>query len=408
MEVIARQDTIKRVRWSDKVEDYLRQFDWNQLFSTTLRTRMAAMNVARFISETIDEPFLRQVPELKAKVAAHRLNPSHEGSHDSLVLVCRRLMQLSERDLSPDDAQLRRDLLQYAITHMLSLFDLRYGDVKLMQAATGTLISGSFIAALIQRSFTPNDLDFFCGHDRTESIVRYFQNQLDCTFTVDPGDVEGYGNVHGVHRMTTLTTSRGNTIQIIESYSELPLELILNFHSAPTRGVVSANGFSHYEIRRARNGLALVTPDSLLIKTDDLDSQIVAWKILHKYKQRGVTFIFEYNVLHECGKHVECPATLRDTSDDGCLHVALPTIPIPNFSASDTPIFTWSLGPVGMCSTGRVNGRQVAHTRSFQHIIFRKLVTALMQIPAVPESPIRVHPWSDYWSTDGSADSDSE
>ncbi|KAK7056108.1 hypothetical protein R3P38DRAFT_1376506 [Favolaschia claudopus] len=317
-------------------------------------------------------------------------------------------MLAAERDLSRDDDLLCRQLLQYMITRLLSHFELQYGDVKLMQAATGTLISGSFIAALMQQSFTPNDLDFFCGYDQTDNIIRYFQNQHPSILTVDARDVESYGNVHGVHRVTTLSTPRGSIIHIIESFSDAPRELILNFHSAPTRGVVSSTTFSHYEIHRARNGLALVTPDSLFVKPEDSDSQIAAWHILHKYMRRGVTFIFEYNVPHECGQHIDCPATLRNTSDDGCLHIDLPTVPIPDFSASETPTLTWTLGPVGMCSTGRVNGRQVAHTRSFQHIIFRKLVSALMQIQSVPDTLIRVYPWSDYWSADGLDDSDSD
>ncbi|KAK6978175.1 hypothetical protein R3P38DRAFT_3235936 [Favolaschia claudopus] len=408
MEVIARQDTIKRVRWSDKVETYLHQFDWQQLFTSSLRTRMAAINVAKFIYTNVDQVFLDRVPELKEKVAAHSFNPNHEHDHESCALVFRRLMQSTARDLSPEDTKLRSELLQYMTTHLLSHFELRYGDVKLMQAATGTFISGSFVAALIHRTFLPNDLDFFCGYDRTENIVRYFENQLDSNFTVVSGDEEGYGNLHGVRRVTTLSTPRGSVIHVIESYSDSPLPLILNFHSAPTRGVVGWDKFSHFEVHRAKNGLALVTPESLTVKPDDLDSQVAAWRILHKYMRRGVTFVYEYNIPHECGKHIECPATLRTTSDDGCLHIQLPAVKIPEFSSPATPTFAWTLGPVGMCSTGRLNGNQVIHTRAFHHLIFRKLVSALMQTHSTPDVLIRVYPWSDYWSTDGLDDTDSD
>ncbi|KAK7002267.1 hypothetical protein R3P38DRAFT_1730601 [Favolaschia claudopus] len=424
LEVIARQDTIKRLLWGDKVEGYMRQFDWQQLFTTALRNRIAAINVAKFISKAVDEVFLSRVLDIEERVSAHRLNPSHERDHNAFALVFRRLMQPTARELSLEDKNLRRDLLQYMVTHMLSQFELRYGDVKLMQAATGTFISGSFIAALIHRPFPLNDLDFFCGYDKSDNIVRYFKNQLDANFTVSSGDEQGYGSVHGVRKVITLTTPRGSIIHVIESYSDYPLELILNFHSAPTRGVLSSDGFSHFEVHRARNGLALVTPKTLCITPDDVDSQNAAWHIIHKYMRRGVTFIFEYNVPHECGKHLECPATLRNTSADGCLHIDLPTVDVPDFSLSPKPTFVWSLGPVGMCSTGRVNGSQVIHTHSFctsvgpantceltlsiEYLVFRKLVSALMQMHTVPEGLIRVYPWSDYWSADGFDDSDSD
>ncbi|KAK6985053.1 hypothetical protein R3P38DRAFT_2575205 [Favolaschia claudopus] len=293
-----------------------------------------------------------------------------------------------------------------------------------MQAATGALISGSFIAALIHRHFRPNDLDFFCGNDRTDDIVKYFQNQVDIEYVVETGGDEGYQNVRGVRRVTTLTSPRGSVLNIVEAYSESPQEIILNFHSALPQGAISWDAFAHYEVHRAKNGLALVTPRSLPVNADDLDSQIEAWNILHKYMRRGVTFIFEYNVPHECGKHIDCPATVRTTDDDGCLRFSLPSISIPDFAPSPAQVFTWSLGPVGMCSTGTVNGLKLEHTRTFrnlrilqachtltlitEHLVFRKVVGALIQLHDVPDEPVQIYPWTESWSADGVNDSESE
>ncbi|KAK6992165.1 hypothetical protein R3P38DRAFT_3226886 [Favolaschia claudopus] len=407
-DVLARQDTIKRVLWCDLAERYLHEMNAYQLFTTALRSRMGAMNVAKFMAITVDEVLDEKLPELEAKVAAHSLNTNRQHDHQSFVALFRRLIQSAARDLKPEDVRLRSDLLEYMTAHLLSQFELRYGDVKLMQAATGALISGSFIAALVHRHFRPNDLDFFCGNDRTDDIVKYFQNQVDVEYVVETGGDEGYQNVRGVRRVTTLTSPRGCVLNIVEAYSESPQEIILNFHSAPTRGALGWDAFAHYEVHRARNGLALVTPRSLPVNADDLDSQIEAWNILHKYMRRGVTFIFEYNVPHECGKHIDCPATPRTTADDGCLRFSLPPISIPDFAPSPAQVFTWSLGPVGMCSTGTVGGVKLEHTRTFQHLVFRKLVGALIQLHDVPDEPVQIYPWTESWSADGVDDSDSD
>ncbi|KAK7050192.1 hypothetical protein R3P38DRAFT_2763248 [Favolaschia claudopus] len=397
-ELLAMQDTIKRVLWSDTVHNYLRQMDYNQLFTTALRSRMAAKNVSRFMTETVDEHFAKQIPQIEELVATHRTNPNCERDHAGFVSVFQRLMQFSGRDLGSEDLYLRACLLQYMTADLLSQFGLQYGDVKLMQAATNTFISGSFVAALTHRPFSPNDLDFFCGRDKTRCILRYLEH-LD--FAVDSEELHDYASLPGIRRITRLNSPRGSLINIIESHSDSAIGVILNFHSAPTRGLVAWDKFSHFEFRRARNGLALITPASLALDIDSLESQLDVWQILHKYMRRGFTFIFEYTVPHECGKHIDCPATPRTTVDEGCLHVAFPSISIPNASSGPTQISTWSLGPVGMCSSGTVNGLTVVHSHSFQHMMFRKLATALIQMYSAPKGFVRVYPWTDQWRMDG-------
>ncbi|KAK7020013.1 hypothetical protein R3P38DRAFT_3198558 [Favolaschia claudopus] len=401
--LLAMQDTIKRVLWSETVHNYLRQMDYNQLFSTSLRSRMAAKNVSRFMVKTVDEHFADQIPELEERVAKHRTNPNCERTHDGFVSVLQRLMQFTGRELGSEDVYLRASLLQYMTSHLLSKFGLHYGDVKLMQAATNTFISGSFVAALIHRSFSPNDLDLFCGRDKTRCIVRYFEH-LD--LTVLSADLHEYSSLPGIRQVTRVNSPGGGVINIIEAHSDSAINLILNFHSAPTRGLLSWDKFSHFEVHRARNGFALITPTSLALDLDSLESQIEVWHILHKYMRRGFTFIFEYNVPHECGKHIDCAATPRTTVDEGCLHIALPSVDIPNPSATVTWISTWSLGPVGMCTTGTVNGLNVVHSHNFQHMMFRKLATALIQMYSVPTGFVRVYPWTDQWRMDGESEAD--
>lgn len=53
--------------------------------------------------------------------------------------------------------------LQAAATDILVKFDLRFSEVRLMLAATGSLISGSTVAALVgpPPAFSPTDLDVY-------------------------------------------------------------------------------------------------------------------------------------------------------------------------------------------------------------------------------------------------------
>jgi hypothetical protein len=64
--------------------------------------------------------------------------------------------------------------LQTQATAILTPFDLRFAEVRLLLTATHSLISGSTIAALASAtSFSPNDLDFYCPHGSGYNVGRF-------------------------------------------------------------------------------------------------------------------------------------------------------------------------------------------------------------------------------------------
>ncbi len=282
----------------------------------------------------------------------------------TLAHVLRRLLQYDSANLSDSD-RLRRAILRPERRGLLlAQFGRSYGDVKLMQAATGALISGSVIATLMNEHFDPNDIDFYCGQGHGYHVTRYLKAVGD--FGIQFSSDHNYENVLGLRQVTTLSNPAGRQINIIETYSDVPLDAILSFHSAPPRGAISWNMFSHYEVERARKGLALVTPETLHLVLDDLSSQVETWEIVHKYMGRGFRFIFHYDKPHECGQHIECPATRRTTMDAGCLHVPLLRQAIPTFVVPAQPLIAWTLGTSTCPVVGRVQGRPVHNASAFQ------------------------------------------
>ncbi|KAK7008131.1 hypothetical protein R3P38DRAFT_3211782 [Favolaschia claudopus] len=364
----AMRDTIARVLYSGTVEQCLSRMDWEQLYRTALHSQMGAQNVRIFVAVAIDSVLSveRYKDSTRALVVNHVSNPRRQDDRESRLAVLGALLRSDFGRLSGDDRSLCSILLQGRISDILADFGLSYGDIKVMQAATGTLISGSVIPAIIRVAvpFELGDVDFYCGNGNGLNVVRYltFVGDLSEEADITPN----YSDLFGLRRVWTLQSPQGRSINVIETQSDSPLDAILNFHSTPPRGAISWDRFSHYDINRARNGIALVTPSTMHINTTDLARQKRIWEVIHKYTKRGFTFVFDYEPSHECGRHIECPATRRTTVDEGCLHIALPAVPIPHFREHNDFITTWTLTTAGVCRNGVINGQPVHHNLDFR------------------------------------------
>ncbi|KAJ6537126.1 hypothetical protein B0H19DRAFT_1270785 [Mycena capillaripes] len=346
-----------------------------------------------------------QKPVILDKILNHDLNPLRTLDPPVLWKILNAFLfpegTVFDRALN-EDKHCCSVLLQWGITNILEHFDLRYGDIKLLQAATGMLISGSVITSLLHNPFTPNDLDFFCGGGLAHEIVEYLK--VVGNFTLTTQSEFGYEDVFGVRSVIYLWNPAGRKINIIESYSDYPFDVVLNFHSAPPKGVIAYDRISHFEVNRLRQGLALITPSTLHLDAGDLSSHIRCWAVLHKYIARGFRFVFEYDQPHVCGEHIDCPATIRNTRDDGCLHVYLPFVPIPHFTPPPMPVIAGSLTG-SKCNAGRLaDGRHARSAMQYQNLVFRKFVQAFIRMPQPPVNVIEIYPWGDEY--DEEADSD--
>ncbi|KAJ7912817.1 hypothetical protein B0H13DRAFT_2473665 [Mycena leptocephala] len=427
---------------------------------------MAANNVRKFIKAAVDDVHAAEMesPAMQTVILQHHLNPSRTSDRPVLWKILRGLLFPVGTDFSastPEDKHLCAVLLQAKISHLLEKFGFSYGDIKLLQAATGTLIqssslygirsygthsqipwygmasgllpnalsplqntshmeyprygmglasilaglptsfdtrnstvAGSMITALLHSDFIPNDIDFYCANGYSDDVTEYLKYIGTLTDETQPLDYD-YEDVHGLRCVRWLSNPDGKKVNVVETHSTFPLDTILNFHSAPPRGAIAWNKVSHFEVNGLKRGLALITLSSIRLIRGDLNSHIQAWGILHKYIGRGFQFVFEYDQPHECGRHVDYPATMRTTVDNGCLHVSLPNVPtITHNRPRADPILTWSLNGA-ICKAGKVNGMDAHYSKDFQHLVFRKMIQAFIKMRTPPENRIEIFPWGD-------------
>ncbi|KAJ7602345.1 hypothetical protein DFH06DRAFT_1152836 [Mycena polygramma] len=196
--------------------------------------------------------------------------------------------------------------LQTNVGRILKRFDLHFGEMRLMQAATGSLVSGSSIPALMTSCvrFIPRDLDIYT-----------------------------------------------------ESLTDNPLDAIAHFHSTCVFGAWSSQGFWHAYAGLTFAGLSMSSPVRLPLN-DDLDSHQRVWRIVRKYYRRGFRFVSQYDPGHVCGVDYNCPCTMRSSNDEGCLFISFPDWEF-GYDAVPTRTTTWSLNGVG-CKSGILSAARSA------------------------------------------------
>jgi hypothetical protein len=266
-------------------------------------------------------------------------------------------------------------VLQSEVTKILAPYGINYGEMKLLQAATGAIISGSTISALVHEPFVPNDLDLYCHYPAATRVVHFIEEMAGF-------DHAGYRSLEyiditGIKGVWTLLGPGGSKINVVETLASNPIKCIASsFHSSPPRGALKWDGLVHFEANQVVRSQALITPASMHLDDPcDFDQQVTSWHILHKYKARGFKYVFEYDEQHECGRHVSCPVTVRSTVDAGCLQAMLPLIrSIPCFTTVVHKPVTWSLRG-SACAAGIVSGSLGLHPATgFQGVrLFRTL-----------------------------------
>lgn len=251
------------------------------------------------------------------------------------------------------------------ITKILAPYGLEWGDLKLVQAATDMVISGSVIATIIHQSFRPNDIDLYCYYGMADRAFQY----LESITLFHEGDRDDLLHVDkkGIMRIRTLIGPAGRMLRLMETLAADSRKVIAGtFHSSPTRGAIEWDCFSHFEANMVTKGLAMTSPSMLRLAVQNTRDQQRCWEILHKYADRGFKYVFECKGTHDCGRHLDCPVTTRTTVDSGCLTVPLFSGGIPRYIGTAKPVISWSYN-AGTCTTGQVHGDGDVHpARGYQ------------------------------------------
>ncbi|KAJ7494792.1 hypothetical protein B0H11DRAFT_1626649, partial [Mycena galericulata] len=231
-------------------------------------------------------------------------------------------------------------------TLILARFHLRFIDVRLLLSATGAIISGSAVLALITSGppFDPGDLDFFTQHGGSAPILSFLRVAAGYKQISVTGP---YDFAKGVATIRTLRRGRdGQKINVIEGYTDNPLDMVVRFHSTPVFGAWGSDVVWHGNPKLTVAGIAVTTPSQMPLDGSEQCHEHTR-EVTRKYTDRGFNYYLnEYPHGHTCGVDLRCPATLRSSDDEGCMLFHFPQW---DLSAHGVPLshVSWNMGGGG-------------------------------------------------------------
>ncbi|KAJ7162654.1 hypothetical protein C8R43DRAFT_1123339 [Mycena crocata] len=313
---------------------------------------------------------LDRISALPVDVGLQILNHVHLAHQVALV------------DGTPRTAPLVAQGLQQRATRILRRFHLRFWEVRLMQTASGCIISGSTMVSFLHlgRRFKPADLDIYTGRGKSFDIVRFLKHaakykSVSCTHQYDV--------CTGIGKVCVLKRRCGHTLNVIESLTDNPYDAVTHFHSSCVFAGWDAHkmwfGYSGLTMR----GVTLTSP-TLMPGDGGLKQHQRMWSILRKYSARGFTFaLADLDTPHTCGEAWDCPVTPRRSGDGGCLTLVLPSWPY-DADYVDHCETTWTLGGTG-CSGGLLAGNAIGAGNSALLSDWRRKLRWLLAASAQPE-----------------------
>ncbi|KAJ7844552.1 hypothetical protein B0H13DRAFT_1908812 [Mycena leptocephala] len=238
---------------------------------------------------------------------------------------------------------------QASVSRLLRKFGLCPVDIRFMQSATRTTISGVAIVHLINANVFPHTIEFHTPQSTYSWVLRFLA--LASPYHGRPQH-DVYFN-DGVAHITKFLRPTSEVILVMKSRTDSALDIIP--HAPFTNMFVAA---THYGMwlgypKTTLSGLSFPSRD--MMQFGDPRTQYRIRSILRDYVD---TFCFKFslNRPHTCGLTFECPVTPRTTIDDGCLSLFFPGPPFGRQAEpvciypSDTAL-SWSLDARG-CRLG--------------------------------------------------------
>ncbi|KAJ6486492.1 hypothetical protein C8R47DRAFT_1216597 [Mycena vitilis] len=271
----------------------------------------------------------------------------------ALLTIAQRLL-LSKASIAASEVV--ASSLQHKAAQILVRFRLKFSEVRLMQTATGTAISGSAVTSMVHPTFDPGDLDFIAPKGQGCRVVAFLQSVEAWLVVSDPVQ---YSQSSHIGPLWTLMLDGVLKINVIESTTPNPLDCVTNFHMTCVYGAWFANVVWLGYAGLTESGIAVTTPTKFPLG-GTVNRHKRVWEVLQKYLARGFAIsLGELERDHTCGIDFDCPATVRATNDGGCTLLSFPSWHV---SANVPPLepTTWTMGGTG-CSMGirSQNGRTI-------------------------------------------------
>ncbi|KAJ7914110.1 hypothetical protein B0H13DRAFT_2270904 [Mycena leptocephala] len=297
----------------------IRELDARALFALSLQSRDMLKIVLAFVHETrptggnTDEGLAGGPDDMLSRLPLH-VFPLIFASTSmcdriSLGRTSRKLRAICAREL------------QAAVHRVLQKFNLSHTEIRFMQTATMTLISGPLIAHLTENSLSPSHLDFYVPNGNFSAVMRFFH-----LATLYEGTSNTYTNgCVGEESISTLYRPyAGKYLRVIQSRTDSAKDCTPYAPFSHLFGCISHCGVWLGYPRTMTTGISFFNRDSIAVENPLMRYHLIL--NLADYVGR-FRFCFFWGGLHTCGVDFECPATPRSTDDRGCLNIFFPNAP---------------------------------------------------------------------------------
>ncbi|KAK7049027.1 hypothetical protein R3P38DRAFT_3175281 [Favolaschia claudopus] len=247
-------------------------------------------------------------------------------------------------------AALVAEALRNDAAKLLHRFFLNFDEVRLMQTATGSVLAGFCVIALF-RPQEPNQfsvLEIVTPKDNGPAVVTFLV--MASKYEIVETDEEELCEVN-VNHIWTLQLKDVKII-VFESMTPNPFDVIAQRQLSPLYGAWTANELWMGYPYLTKTSIATTTPSRFPFSSRSLAHRKM-WSLMHALMDIGYDIALEGATFpHTCGVDASCPATLRTSTDAGCLRSAFPRWTFSS-DAIQAQNICWSMGGEG-CSAGHL------------------------------------------------------
>jgi hypothetical protein len=208
-------------------------------------------------------------------------------------------------------------LLERRVTRILVGHGLQYHVVRLLLAATPTVMGGYAITQALGLDIpvTRGSLEFYTPNYASHEVKAFLKST--CAY-----HRHGATSTEGELRVVPFSNGISH-IRLIECVGD-PVKGVLMYVSTHQMGYWDGRQVNHAYGELTASRRTLTTARHLVMQNDVEDHRAV-WRAVQRSVLRGFSWIFELPCAHTCGVHLSCPATLRSSNDGGWLHLNLPS-----------------------------------------------------------------------------------